>query len=594
MSVQSCFVLSCLVLSFLVLSCLLCSPVKKKPIQDAIDVPSAANDEPSTATDAAANGNQLPKPTLGGFKMLNADQPFANATRSLYIGNLPEDCTIRDICDVVRGDRGLECVRLLPGKACAFIDFCTRLGAERFVQRCRRQRLQIAGCDCRLGWAKERPLAAAVEKAMEAGATRNVYFSFASASGGSGTDAFVSRFETFCRENFDSAVDAHAYFSSDSYEGCGGATEETTSLKDPLVSFLFSLFDPFGPIDMIKVVPRRKIAFIHMAAMGDAMRAVAELSIAPEFAGKRLSFGRDRCGERLENISASSTAATATAAAVYPTGAFNPPLTAAAAATPNQRRTVFLGSVGPEVTIEDICDHIHTGQLQSVRINPDKRCAFVTFLKPESAEIFLARSMQFGLHIRTSQLKPAFAKERAMTESAQLPGAIQAALRKGVTRNLFLGNADFTNVLSESQLRAEMAQFGPLDRIQVLKERGIAFVHFANLLDAARAFERLKTDHNFRNCRIGFGRDRCEPASFSHQPPAMPHPQPHPQQPFFWQNQYYPPPLLYDPASACYYYPTAPPLVMVQEQVDKKQQQQQQQQEDQPTKEEKEPEENNK
>ncbi len=490
----------------------------------------------------------------GGFKMLNAEQPFASATRSLYLGGLPEGCTIRDICDVVRGDRGLESVRLLPAKSCAFIDFCTRLGAERFVTRCRRQRLQISGSDCRLGWAKERPLAAAIEKAMEAGATRNVYFSFSSSNEES--DSFISKFIAFCQQNFNNSIDPQKYFNNNNSE-----SEEITSLQDPLVAFLFSLFDPFGAVDMIKVVPHRRIAFIHMAVMSDAMRAVAELSIAPEFVGKRLSFGRDRCGERLDSLNSSNTGNSLgnighslgnTGNSLGNTGTSINSTTPASSSTGSLvHRTVFLGSVGADVSIEDICDHIHTGQLQSVRLNPEKRCAFVTFLKAESAEIFLARAMQFGLHIRSSQVKPAFAKERTSSESVSLPAAIQAALRKGVTRNLFLGNVDF-NVLSDSSLRLEVGRFGPLDRIQVLKDRGMAFIHFANLLDAGRAFDGLKSDHNFRNCRVGFGRDRCEaPANTAaiQQSAAA--------AAAYWTHQYYPPPLLYDPASACYYYPTS-------------------------------------
>lgn len=236
-------------------------------------------------------------------------------------------------------------------------------------------------------------------------------------------------------------------------------------------------------------------------------------------------------------------------------------------------RTVYLGGCSsPDLSIEDICDQIHTGQLQSVRINRERRCAFVTFIKAEAAESFLGRALQFGLVIRNCQIKPAFAKESSSSSctnsssnvlsSTTLPVAISNALRKGYTRSLYLGNVDFS-VLTESRLRSEMSRFGPLDRIQLLKDRGVAFVHFANLLDGGRAFEEVKSDLCYKNCRVGFGRDRCEPVTtVTPQHPQQQHPA--------YQNYYYPPPpfnlyyhpMMYDPASGIYPPQAVPSVAM--------------------------------
>lgn len=466
--------------------------------------------------------------------------PFAGMTRSLYLGSLPEGCSIRDICDVVRGDRGLESVRLLPAKSCAFVDFLTRVGAERFVARCRRQRLQIAGQDARVGWAKEKLMSPSVSKAIENGATRNVYINFAVLG-----EAFTAAYNRF---HSNSAVPLESVFNNSTSES--SSPNEITNLDHPLLSFLYSIFDEFGPIDMIKVVPARRIGFVHMAAVGDAMRAVAELSAKPEFSQKKLSFGRDRCGERVDSSgSVSNMSSNATQYNPYtaysPYAAYPPPYSTQLQQPQQSQfvsRTVYLGGCGAEITIEDLCDQIHTGQLQSVRLNPEKKCAFLTFIKLESAEMFLARAMQFGLVVRGQQLKPAFAREKNSSSNEALPVAIVSALRKGVTRCLFLGNVDFNSFLGEQELRQEMSAFGPLDRVQILKERGVAFVHFANLLDASRAHDALKNDYNYRACRVGFGRDRCEPLS---QPvSAMPA--------WYPSAGYYPPPLLYDPTSRCY------------------------------------------
>lgn len=477
------------------------------------------------------------------FNLLNSDSPFAGLTRSLYLGNLPVGCSVRDICDVVRGDRGLESIRLLPAKSCAFIDFINRAGAERFITRLKRQRtrLQIGGQDVRIGWAKEKPLQATVLRAIENGATRNVYLNFPVPCPDR-TDPLLHKFNDYLIDTINTSSEDYFLQSGEN---------EISNLDYPLVSFLYGIFDEFGPLDMIKVVPSRRIAFIHMAQVADAMRAVAELPTRSEFRGKRLAFGRDRCGERENSIGYINNSHVNSAyvnndihSAHVNSGSeniFNTQLQP-------RHRTVYLGGcTAPDITIEDLCDHIHTGQLQSVRLNRDRKCAFITFIHAEAAENFLSMALQFGLTIRNCQLKPAYAKESGNeinsgsrdnrdyrdyrdsrdsittastsntanttnNHSNSLPLAIANALRKGYTRNLYLGNVDFS-VLTEPRLRTEMSRFGPIDRVQILKDRGVAFVHFANLLDGGRAFEQIKSDVCYKNCRVGFGRDRCDSTS---------------------------------------------------------------------------------
>jgi hypothetical protein len=470
------------------------------------------------------------------LNILNSDSPFASVTRSIYLGNLPLTCSVKDICDMVRGERGLESVRLLPAKSCAFIDFISRLGAERFISRLKRIRTrpQISGQEIKIGWAKEKPLQPTILKAIENGATRNVYLNFPVFDP---LDGLLIKFNDYLKDSqdFEEFSDYFPSFKNDEN------SNEIINLEYPLVSFLYGIFDEFGPLDMVKVVPSRRIAFIHMAQVSDAMRAVAELSTRQEFKGKRLSFGRDRCGERIpestETLSVdllNHKGLTHLSSHYSSMSSFDYSVDSLSSEQIQQQqqqqqsqqsqghRTVYLGGCNsPDLTIEDICDHIHTGQLQSVRLNKERKCAFITFINPEGAEMFLARALQFGLSIKNCQLKPAYAKENqrdsnsnntnSSNNNSVLPVAISNALRKGYTRNLYLGNVDFS-VLTESRLRTEMSRFGPLDRIQILKDRSVAFVHFANLLDCGRAFEQVKSDLCYKNCRVGFGKDRCEPS----------------------------------------------------------------------------------
>ena len=413
-----------------------------------------------------------------------------------------------------------------------------------------------------------------VNKAIENGATRNIYISFPADP----SDVLLAKFNDYLRDSREEedSKEFQDYFVAEE------SNLEISNLDHPLVSFLYGIFDEFGPIDMIKVVPSRRIAFIHMAQVSDAMKAVAELPTRPEFKGKRLSFGRDRCGERMPETNNTVSTVGNMSEMEYSTESIGSTLTDTQSHQSNSKlsalthpfvsRTVYLGScTSPEISIEDICDQIHTGQLQSVRLNRERRCAFVTFIKAEAAEAFLGRALQFGLVIRNCQIKPAFAKESSNSgntvnnsnNTGSLPMAIANALRKGYTRNLYLGNVDFS-VLTEPRLRSEMSRFGPLDRIQLLKDRGVAFVHFANLLDGGRAFEQVKSDVCYKNCRVGFGRDRCEPETPQVH---IPVPANNTNNTYTNASYYYPPPpynlyyhpMMYDPASVMYPPPPAPP-----------------------------------
>ena len=505
------------------------------------------------------------------LNILNSDSPFALVTRSIYLGNLPLTCSVRDICDLVRGERGLESVRLLPSKYCAFIDFISRSGAERFISRLRRIRTrpQISGQEIKIGWAKEKTLQPTILKAIENGATRNVYLNFPAFDP---VDGLLIKFNDYLKDSLD-FKEFSDYFPSTVTDD---NSNEISNLEYPLVSFLYGIFDEFGPLDMIKVVPSRRIAFIHMAQVSDAMRAVAELPTRQEFKGKRLAFGRDRCGERIpeatgaittdpqpvpllnSNISQPSSLYSSVNSFDYSVESLSSQQSQLQQQQSQGHRTVYLGGCNsPDLTIEDICDHIHTGQLQSVRLNKERKCAFITFIYPEGAEIFLARAFQFGLSIRNCQLKPAYAKEKENLREnnnssgpAVLPVAISNALRKGYTRNLYLGNVDFS-VLTESRLRTEMSLFGPLDRVQILKDRSVAFVHFANLLDCGRAFEQIKSDLCYKNCRVGFGKDRCEPPAGNtavncYNPAPVPAPAPV-YTPYGYLPNYPPPPFYFHP-----------------------------------------------
>jgi len=106
-------------------------------------------------------------------------------------------------------------------------------------------------------------------------------------------------------------------------------------------------------------------------------------------------------------------------------------------------------------------------------------------------------------------------KKRAKLDEAKtkpLPQAVIDGLRRGATRNLFIGNIDPS--LTVEKLHADLSNFGPIEKVDILASKKIAFVHFTSILNAMRAADELKQEGNplhdgYATCRINFGKDRC-------------------------------------------------------------------------------------
>lgn len=69
-----------------------------------------------------------------------------------------------------------------------------------------------------------------------------------------------------------------------------GNLEETVteaSLRDEL--------SRFGHIDQVKIVRDKNIGFVHFLSIATAMKVVTDLPKDPEWQGRRVNYGKDRC-----------------------------------------------------------------------------------------------------------------------------------------------------------------------------------------------------------------------------------------------------------------------------------------------------------
>ncbi|CAO3565063.1 unnamed protein product [Mortierella alpina] len=164
-------------------------------------------------------------------------------------------------------------------------------------------------------------------------------------------------------------------------------------------------------------------------------------------------------------------------------------------------RTVYIGNVSAEVTIDEVLNLVRCGLVESARLLPEKSCAFISFVDSNAAASFHleANTRRFNLggqDVRVGWGKPSV-----------VPPQILQAIQQGATRNVFLGNVD--DSVTEQNLRADFSQFGTIDTVRVLHEKNIAFVHFTSVNSAIKAVASLPHDPRYSGRRINYGKDRC-------------------------------------------------------------------------------------
>lgn len=370
-------------------------------------------------------------------------QPQApyTASRTVYLGGVPKDATAADVLHYVKGGL-IERFRLFPDKGCAFIDFVDAVGAAIFYNRYALQRFSINGTDVRLGWAKAMPLSVEIFQAIQAGATRTIFL---------------------------------------------GAMDE--SYNEYLLQTEFSVF---GPLESVRLVHEKKIAFIQFLNISHAIKALQEFGKQERWISKRIAFGKDHCVDSTGG-SANYETQNLSIIADHTKALFE--------ANESDNRTVYLGNLPENMRVDEICGVIKTGALQSVRYLKEKNCAFVTFLESAAAQAFYQHAAFTGIFLSGCKIRPGWGR------SSAIPGSLANALRKGATRNIYIGG--LSEGVSEEDLRRDFAKFGEIEHINILRDRHIAFVNFCSIDSAIKALEAIRKDDQYASLKLSFGKDRC-------------------------------------------------------------------------------------
>jgi hypothetical protein len=83
-------------------------------------------------------------------------------------------------------------------------------------------------------------------------------------------------------------------------------------------------------------------------------------------------------------------------------------------------RTVYLGNIPPDTSAEEILGHVRSGQIESVRLLPDKNCAFISFLDASSATHFHSDAILKKLCIKGQDIKVGWGKPSQVPTSVAL------------------------------------------------------------------------------------------------------------------------------------------------------------------------------
>lgn len=404
-----------------------------------------------------------------------ADGMSAAPSRTVYLGNVPSDIQPNELLDYVRSGI-LESVKILPSKNCAFISFIDHQSALLFHSDCILKKLSIKGHDVRIGWGKDTPILPAVLEAIQRdGATRNVYLGNLN----SGSGLLISEREL--REDL----------------GC------------------------YGIIDCIKIIPEKGIAFVHFLSILSAIRCVANLPLKEKYLDKKCFYGKDRCAfitktqqhnaaqylglaPGMEHIVTAADREFISSVLVQQSAAAAQIATQAGGANNLGNRTVYLGNLHQDSSVEEICNVVRGGLLQSIRFLKERHICFITFIDPIAAAQFFAMCQLHGLTIHNRRIKVGWGKH-----SGPLSNALSLAVSNGASRNIYVGNIIDFERFNQAKLREDFSKFGDIEQINYLEEKNCAFINFVNIANAIKAIDGIKSFDDYKNFKINFGKDRC-------------------------------------------------------------------------------------
>ncbi|KAI1315295.1 hypothetical protein EDD11_001027 [Mortierella claussenii] len=401
-------------------------------------------------------------PDYGAAAVYPIHSPFTNAMppcRTIYFGDLPENATIHDILNLIQTGN-VEGAKLIKEKRCAFVSFINPADAVAFHKRATAKKTTRLGDQTlKIGWGAPSWNPDSLLKPVQEGATRCLFMG--------GVD------DTYKKEKM---------------------------MKDLSI---------FGTIEDFKIIPEKKVAFIHFTHVAAAIKAKSALPLNPEYTNNQLGYGKDRCGkfaasgtlmEWIKQRPPSASDANTVSDTITTGSAVQ-----WSALTAEGRRTIYIGGLGPETTCDRVCNVIRGGALSKIHFMERRRSAFVTFADPTAAEKFMEYARHNDLTIDKRKVKLGWAKK-----ALHLPIEVIKAFKDGACRNVYVGGLDsIVEAMSPEKLMRDFSEYGPVEHVNILREKNCAFVNFMDVMSAVKAVDSVITKPTYATLRIRYGKDRC-------------------------------------------------------------------------------------
>ncbi|ORY28315.1 hypothetical protein BCR39DRAFT_535461 [Naematelia encephala] len=186
------------------------------------------------------------------------------------------------------------------------------------------------------------------------------------------------------------------------------------------------------------------------------------------------------------------------------TGNYGPAAAAAAAAAAGNAtgRTVYVGNLPGDASVDELLNLVRFGPIENVRILAEKNCCFISFLDGSTAAAFHADASVKKLALHGQELKIGWGKASA------LPSSVATAVHTAqATRNVYVGN--LPPETSESDLREVCKNFGDIDQVKIVRDKNIGFIHFLSISTAIKVVQTLPTLEGWQDRRVNYGKDRC-------------------------------------------------------------------------------------
>lgn len=332
--------------------------------------------------------------------------------------------------------------------------------------------------------------------------------------------------------------------------------------EDTLHKRLVTDLSSFGPIDIIKIIKDKGIAFIHFLDIEDCIQAFLSVNSYSDFyENKKMGFGRDRCEfvtitERYNatisnisnnenglqvipnpnvvnpNIKHSDTqyftnsegkvmkkipiplSSYLKAQETFPT---NVPFLEVPKECPYvpvneenlNNRNIFIGGLPLNTTLTTICNTVRGGSLEKVKLIKDKNICFVTFLETQAA-------LDFHNHYQANDF--IINKKKCIIKWGKHSGLLDPLLKfavfKGASRNVYIGGVKFNSnnnskdPFSWVNIKKTFSKFGEVEQINFLMDKGCFFVNFASIQSAVECLDKLRDDPLYKDLQMNYGKDR--------------------------------------------------------------------------------------